>query len=372
MADEGEEMRRTRELTRTKEGVAAMRREERARRRRALDGAWMAEDGGDGGGFCRSFEGFVEKRGGAELRRTKAPTILQVNVGLYCNQACTHCHVESSPLRVSETMREETREKVEQVLKQSPTVKVLDITGGAPELATEFRKLIENARKLRPEIEIIDRCNLTVFYEPGQEDLGEFLKLHDVRVVASLPCYSKENTDMQRGKGVFERSIDALKLLNDLGYGKGERRLDLVYNPNGAFLPPAQDKLEVAYKSELREAYGIEFSNLLTITNMPIKRYADYLHRENKTEVYMKLLVDNFNVRAADNVMCREVLSIKWDGSLYDCDFNQQLDIGVPSAKRTVFDITSVNDVAGLKIASDNHCFGCTAGAGSSCGGTLE
>jgi radical SAM/Cys-rich protein len=214
-----------------------------------------------------------------------------------------------------------------------------------------------------------------VFYEPGQEDLGAFLKEHDVTVVASLPCYSEANTDKQRGRGVFERSIDALKELNALGYGieRTGRTLDLMYNPGGAFLPPEQSKLEVAYKSELKEAYGIEFSNLFTLTNMPIKRFADFLHREKKTEEYMKLLVDNFNVSAAENVMCRDVVSIKWDGSLYDCDFNQQLDIGLLGAKapKTVFDVESVEDIVGLKIASDNHCFGCTAGSGSSCGGAI-
>ena len=347
-------------------GQKELTREEAKQRRRALERF----------GFRETFETFIEKRDGTPLDRKTPPAILQVNIGIYCNQACSHCHVESSPLRADETMSKETRERVETILEKSEGVTTLDITGGAPELAPEFRNLVANARKIKgDELKIIDRCNLTVFYEPGQEDLGEFLKEHDVTVVASLPCYSEANTDKQRGKGVFERSIDALKMLNELGYGvEGTgRTLDLMYNPGGAFLPPEQGKLEVAYKSELKEAYGIEFSNLFTLTNMPIKRFADFLHREKKTEEYMKLLIDNFNVKAADNVMCRDVISIKWDGSLYDCDFNQQLDIGLAGTKapKTVFDVESVEDIVGLKIASDNHCFGCTAGSGSSCGGAI-
>ena len=323
--------------------------------------------------ISKTFEEYLGDTGAKKMERVSASSIVQVNIGLYCNQACSHCHVESSPLRKSETMSESTRERVLEVLRNSgDKVKTLDITGCAPELAEEFRNLVKSAREMRPDLKIIDRCNLTVFYEPGQEDLGEFLRENDVTVVASLPCYSEKNTDAQRGKGVFERSIDALKLLNELGYGK-TRTLDLMYNPGGAFLPPAQEKLELAYKSELKDTYGIEFSNLFTLTNMPIKRFADYLHREKKTEEYMKLLVDNYNVRAADNVMCRDVISIKWDGTLYDCDFNQQLDIGLFDAKkRTIFDIESVEDIVGMKIASDNHCFGCTAGSGSSCGGQLD
>ena len=337
-------------------GQKELTREEAKQRRRALERF----------GFRETFETFIEKRDGTPLDRKTPPAILQVNIGIYCNQACSHCHVESSPLRADETMS----------MEKSEGVTTLDSTGGAPELAPEFRNLVANARKIKgDELKIIDRCNLTVFYEPGQEDLGEFLKEHDVTVVASLPCYSEANTDKQRGKGVFERSIDALKMLNELGYGvEGTgRTLDLMYNPGGAFLPPEQGKLEVAYKSELKEAYGIEFSNLFTLTNMPIKRFADFLHREKKTEEYMKLLIDNFNVKAADNVMCRDVISIKWDGSLYDCDFNQQLDIGLAGTKapKTVFDVESVEDIVGLKIASDNHCFGCTAGSGSSCGGAI-
>jgi radical SAM/Cys-rich protein len=347
-------------------GQKTLTREESAKRRRALENFGVSE----------SFAKFIEKEGGKALDREAPPSIVQVNIGIYCNQACSHCHVESSPLRKEETMSRETRERVERILEKSEGVTTLDITGGAPELAPEFRNLVRNARKIKGDaLKIIDRCNLTVFYEPGQEDLGAFLKEHDVTIVASLPCYSEANTDKQRGRGVFERSIDALKELNALGYGiEGTgRTLDLMYNPGGAFLPPEQSKLEVAYKSELKEAYGIEFSNLFTLTNMPIKRFADFLHREQKIEEYMKLLVDNFNVKAADNVMCRDVVSIKWDGSLYDCDFNQQLDIGFvgAAAPKSVFDVESVQDIVGLKIASDNHCFGCTAGSGSSCGGAI-
>ena len=218
---------------------------------------------------------------------------------------------------------------------------------------------------------MIDRCNLTVLYEEGQEDLPKFLADNQVKVVASLPCYSEANTDAQRGKGVFERSIAALKDLNAVGYGvEGTGlELDLMYNPGGAFLPPSQETLEVAYRSELRDTWGVEFSRLFTLTNMPIKRFADYLHREGKMSEYMSLLVESFNVAASVGVMCRDLISVSWDGKLYDCDFNQQLDMPVRGTKKTIFDLESCDDLVGEHIVADNHCFGCTAGSGSSCSG---
>ena len=272
-------------------------------------------------------------------------------------------------------------------------IKTLDITGGAPELMDQFRPLVKAARERG--VEVIDRCNLTVLYEEGQEDLASFLANNGVKVVASLPCYSEANTDAQRGRGVFQRSIQALKDLNAVGYGVDGTglELDLMYNPGGAFLPPPQENLDAAYRSELGDAYGIQFSRLITLTNMPIKRFADYLHKEGKTEEYMRLLVESFNPAAAEGVMCRDLVSVSWDGRLFDCDFNQQLDMPMPvggdarGVRRkgedesgsesesgsggglTVFDVETLDELVGRSLAVDNHCFGCTAGAGSSCSG---
>eukprot|EP00899_Mesostigma_viride_P005536 jgi/Mesvir1/14984/Mv14646-RA.1 len=331
--------------------------EERARRRRALDGLGVP-----------SFDGHLASNGTGTLHRTAA-SILQINIGLYCNQACSHCHVESSPLR-SEMMDRSTVDQCLKLLDCTPSIHTVDITGGAPELNTNFRYLVTEARKRGKEV--IDRCNLTVLEEPGQQDLAKFLADHQVRVVASLPCYTEGTVDKQRGRGVFERSIEGLKTLNELGYGHegSGLELDLVYNPSGAFLPPAQEMLEVAYKDELSKCHGIVFNRLFCLANMPIKRFADYLSREGKMEQYMQLLVNNFNPAATKGLMCKDTVSIRWDGSVFDCDFNQQLDIGVTGKKRTVFDFESLDELTGWKVATDNHCFGCTAGAGSSCQGT--
>ena len=352
------------------EGQAALTREERARRRRALTGMDVP-----------SFDAFVAERGVSPLRR-KPTTILQVNIGLYCNQACSHCHVESSPLRKEEVMSAKTANRLIELIDNSQgSVKMLDITGGAPEMMEQFRPLVVAARARG--LEGIDRCNLTVLFEPGQEDLPAFLAGNGVKVVASLPCYSEENTDKQRGAGVFSRSIAALVELNKVGYGvKGTGlELDLMYNPGGAFLPPSEAALTEAYRSELGDTYGVEFSRLVTLTNMPIKRFADFLHREGKTEEYMRLLVENFNPAAAEGVMCRDLVSVSWDGRVFDCDFNQQLDMPMPRSfgsaggdgdggeGLTVFDVDSLDELTGKRLAVDNHCFGCTAGAGSSCSG---
>lgn len=298
----------------------------------------------------------------------RAPTsILQLNIGLYCNQACRHCHVESSPLR-TETMSREVADRCLSLLKDSSTVHTLDLTGGAPELAPQFRYLVEQASAMG--ITVIDRCNLTVLMEPGQEDLAEFLAKHRVRVVASLPCYSPDTVNKQRGGGVFDRSIRGLLQLNSLGYGR-DLVLDLVYNPSGVFLAPDQATLEVSYRQELREAYGIEFTSLLALNNMPIKRWTDFLIKQGKLEEYMALLVHNFNPAAAHRLMCRDTVSVGWDGRLYDCDFNQQLDMPVSGfSNKTVFDMDSLDVLVGGAIATDSHCFGCTAGSGSGCQGS--
>ena len=317
------------------------------------------------------FREFAAARGAAPLQRAAIPDTLQLNIGLYCNQACRHCHVESSPLRTAEVMSRATAEQALRVLEASPSVGTVDLTGGAPELNPQFRFLVEGAAALGRTV--LDRCNLTVLLEPGQEDLPEFMAARGVRVVASLPCYTGETVDKQRGGGVFGRSIEGLRRLNAAGFGRPGTGLglDLVYNPGGAFLAPEQSKLEPAYKQELGEAYGVTFNNLLCLNNMPVKRFADQLHSEGKLGEYMQLLVENFNTSAADGVMCKSLLSVGWDGALYDCDFNQQLGMSLRKGGRplSIFDLESVGDLAGLNIACGSHCFGCSAGSGSSCTG---
>uniref|UniRef100_A0A7S2WVW2 DUF3641 domain-containing protein n=1 Tax=Rhizochromulina marina TaxID=1034831 RepID=A0A7S2WVW2_9STRA len=322
------------------------------------------------------FRDFITQQNLAIQR--KPAEILQLNIGLYCNQACNHCHVESSPKR-KEMMDEKTAERCIELLKTSSTVKTLDITGGAPEMNSQFRRLVEAATA--EGVEVIDRCNLTVLLEPDQADLVDFLADHRVRVVASLPCYSAKNVNMQRGNKVFERSIEGLLRLNDRGYGKEGSGLflDLVYNPIGAFLPPPQEALEAKYKEELMDAFGIEFNGLFTITNMPIKRFADFLYRRGELKDYMELLVRNFNPSTVDSVMCTSTVSVGWDGKIYDCDFNQQLamELSVPTATTEptpvcdVFAIDSLDDMSQIPVRLDSHCFGCTAGMGSSCQGEV-
>ncbi len=305
-----------------------------------------------------------------ELRRRSIKT-LQVNIGARCNLACHHCHVESGPNR-REAMSRSGAERVLELLAKNPTVETLDLTGGAPEMNENFRFLVAGARRLGRRV--IDRCNLTIFYEPGHDDTPEFLAEERVEIVASLPCYSAENVEKQRGRGVFRRSIDALQWLGRLGYGEEASglRLDLVYNPVGPFLPPKQSELEAQYRSELLERYGIRFGRLLTITNMPIKRFAHDLEREGRYEEYLELLVNHFNPATVEALMCRDQLSVSWDGRLYDCDFNQQLGIEIPSDAKTLWDVDDLTHFADSSIATAPHCFGCTAGAGSSCGGALD
>lgn len=317
----------------------------------------------------RSVRALIEDSDFPPLQR-EAISVLQVNLGYRCNQACVHCHVNAGPTR-TEMMDPATLALIPRVLaaRQIPT---LDLTGGAPELHPGFRELVRAARALGTRV--IDRCNLTVLFEPGQEDLGEFLCTHSVEIIASLPCYSAENVDRQRGKGTFTRSIEALRTLNDLGYGQpgSHLKLDLVYNPLGADLPPNQEKLEAAYKRELFERYGIVFHNLYVLANMPIQRFGRYLLARGEFQTYLQKLKDHFNPANLARVMCRSLISVDWQGHLYDCDFNQQL--GVPLAgSRVRWHLRDLlaEDPRGLPIRVAQHCYGCTAGQGSSCSGAL-
>ncbi len=318
------------------------------------------------------MNGFAEKVKsvtGGSLKKSRMD-ILQVNLGKLCNLSCVHCHVEAGPTKTEENMDERTAEAVMRFLKSSG-IKTLDLTGGAPEMNPYFRKMVRAAREMGAHV--IDRCNLTFFYVPDQEDLPEFLRDNEVEIIASLPCYSRENVDKQRGNGTFDESIRALLKLNELGYGKEDARLilNLVYNPVGPYLPPPQGKLERDYKERLFQDFGIVFNRLYTITNMPIKRHAKYLKAFGQLESYEKLLLDNFNPGTLDGLMCRNTLSVSWDGKLYDCDFNQMLGMQMRNGKPlTIFD-ARLDDFEDSKILTADHCFGCAAGSGSSCQGAL-
>lgn len=303
------------------------------------------------------------------LFRKQVETV-QVNIGKLCNQACSHCHVDSGPNKTRENMGQKVYDQLVSLLKASPEVKTIDLTGGAPELNPFFRPLVTEARALG--LEVIDRCNLTVLSVPGQEDTAQFLRDHAVHVVASLPCYSADNVDKQRGDGVFEASIIGLQTLNALGYGKpGEPKIDLVYNPLGASLPGPQKELEESYKKMLWQEFDIVFNSLYCITNMPIKRFLFDLKRQNKLESYMQLLLENFNPNAIDQLMCKNQVSVSWDGKIFDCDFNQMLNIPVGVKAKTLFDLESFEPLEEANILTADHCYGCTAGAGSSCTGAL-
>lgn len=299
-------------------------------------------------------------------------TTLQVNLGKLCNQACRHCHVEAGPTKTKENMGRETFSRLSKLIENSSQLQTIDITGGAPELNPHFRDLVRLARYR--DLEVIDRCNLTVLFEPGQQDTAKFLADNKVQIVASLPCYSRDNVDKQRGNGVFEKSIKALQILNELGYAKDDSdlRLHLVYNPQGASLPPDQKSLELKYKAELLEDFQIVFNQLFTITNMPIKRFLEDLRRSNRLQEYMELLANSFNSAALDGVMCRNLVSVSWDGKLYDCDFNQMLDMDLNAElPRSIWDLESLDQLQNTDIKVANHCYGCTAGSGSSCTGAL-
>ncbi|EKF73573.1 hypothetical protein A11A3_13128 [Alcanivorax hongdengensis A-11-3] len=300
--------------------------------------------------------------------RRGATEILQVNLGYLCNLSCVHCHVNAGPTR-TELMDRDTVDQVLAVLRHR-RIRVLDLTGGAPEMNPHFRYLVSEARKL--DVTVIDRCNLTVLLEPGHEDLAAFLAEQQVQIVASLPCYLEDNVTKQRGKGVYQDSIEAIRQLNRLGYGDS-LMLDLVYNPVGPSLPPPQAALEADYKRELADRFGIRFNRLLTLTNMPISRFGAVLLAHDQFNDYMQLLRDNFNDHTLPAVMCRSTISVDYRGYLYDCDFNQMLDMPLGHRDRGlhVGDLMATS-LEGEPIYVADHCFGCTAGAGSSCGGALE
>lgn len=304
------------------------------------------------------------------LSRAALETV-QVNLGYRCNLSCVHCHVSAGPNRTEE-MDGETAEQVLRYLELS-SANTLDLTGGAPELNPHFRAMVRRARELRRQV--IDRCNLTILEEPGQEDLAEFLASHRVRIVASLPCYEEENVARQRGGGVFDASVRAIRRLNDLGYGRedGDLGLDLVYNPQGTSLPPDQREMEARYKQVLGDRYGIRFNGLLTLANMPVGRFGSVLISRKEFHDYLHRLKSAHRHSNLESVMCRTLISIDWQGYVYDCDFNQML--GLPlrmnGSQRTHLSELFDEDLSGHRIAVRGHCYGCTAGQGSSCGGAL-
>jgi len=306
---------------------------------------------------------------GRTLRRTKTE-VLQINVGKLCNLVCTHCHVNAGPKR-KEIMTRETIDRVIDWLARTD-VPIVDLTGGAPEMIPDFQYLIERLAALSPSRHVIDRCNLTILLEPGYEDLGEFLAKRKVEIIASMPCYTPENVNAQRGEGVFEGSIEALQHLNSLGYGiERDLPLHLVYNPVGAFLPGPQAELEADYKREMKKHFGIVFNKLYTLTNLPIERFAAYLRHNDKLNEYMQLLANAFNPATINGLMCRNTISVGWRGEVYDCDFNQQLDMQWENGRRLFLWDINPDEIDNREIMTGDHCFGCTAGAGSSCGGAI-
>ncbi|MFW2439280.1 MAG: arsenosugar biosynthesis radical SAM (seleno)protein ArsS [Arenicellales bacterium] len=304
------------------------------------------------------------------IQRGKLET-LQVNLGYLCNQSCLHCHVDAGPKRI-ENMNRQTVDDLIKFLKDSG-IQTLDLTGGAPEMNNHFRYLVETARKLG--VHVIDRCNLTILNEPGQEDLAEFLASQQVEVVASMPCYLEGNVDTQRGKGVYQSSITALRKLNHLGYGKPGTglTLNLMYNPQGPSLPPAQDSLEADYRREFQQREGVVFNNLFVLVNMPIKRFGSMLISKGLFDEYMQRLRDSYEEPNLQGVMCRSLISVDWQGYVYDCDFNQMLELPLRIQGRTKTHIKqiSVDALRENPIVIGDHCYGCTAGQGCSCGGAL-
>ena len=303
------------------------------------------------------------------LRRAQ-PEILQLNVGKLCNLTCTHCHVNAGPKR-KEII---TRETLDRILEwfAATDISTFDLTGGAPEMIPDFRHAIATVRGMTPRRRIIDRCNLTILLDPAQDGLAEFLAENEVEIVASMPCYSPENVNAQRGDGVFDASIAALQLLNRLGYGQRPKLpLHLVYNPNGAKLPGPQAELEADYHRELAEHFGIVFNHLYTITNLPVARFASWLRHEGKYEEYLHLLIASFNPATVDGLMCRNTINVSWQGEAHDCDFNQMLKLPLAANGRAFVWELDPDTLAGRAIATGDHCFGCTAGAGSSCGGAI-
>lgn len=297
--------------------------------------------------------------------------ILQVNLGYLCNLSCVHCHVNAGPTR-TELMSQAHIEKIIALFDNHPGLHTLDLTGGAPEMHPEFKTLVQAVRKKG--IKVIDRCNLVILEEPGYEDLAEFLQANQVEVTASLPCYLEDNVDAQRGKGVFAKSLSALKKLNELGYGQESNPyiLNLVFNPQGAELPPNQTELEQSYKEHLHKHYDISFNKLYTVTNMPIKRFGSTLISKGHFKQYLTLLKENYCAQNLDAIMCKNTLSIDWQGYVYDCDFNQMLNLPLGSSiDKQHFTEIIFSQLNGSQIAVRQHCYGCTAGQGSSCGGSL-
>jgi radical SAM/Cys-rich protein len=306
---------------------------------------------------------------GLSLRRRRTE-ILQLNVCKLCNLTCIHCHVNAGPKR-KEIINRDTLDRILAWL-AGVDIHTVDLTGGAPEMIPDFRYLVERLREM-PQVEtIIDRSNLTILLERGYEWLAGFLAAHHVKIVASMPCYERENVNAQRGDGVFGASIQALQLLNELGYGRqDDLALDLVYNPNGAFLPPNQAELEADYKRELKSHFDIDFHRLYAITNMPIGRFAAWLRHSGKLDAYLQLLIEAFNPTAVAGLMCRNTLSVGWCGEVYDCDFNQQLGMKWHTSEPLFLWDIHPTALEGREVMKANHCFGCTAGCGSSCGGAL-
>ncbi len=321
------------------------------------------------------FPRFDEKVGNLGFKPLIASgiEIFQINIGKLCNQTCSHCHVDAGPDRKEEQMSRTDLEKCLAIIAATPTINTVDITGGAPEMNANFRWFVEEVSKMGKKV--INRCNLTIIVANHKYlDLPEFFAKHNVNVVSSLPYYSKNRTDAQRGDGVFEDSIKALQMLNAVGYGKEGTglELDLVYNPTGAFLPGSQVSLEGQFKSQLKRRYDVEFNNLFCITNLPISRFLEYLLESNNYEEYMQQLVDAFNPTTVNGLMCRNTISVSWDGYLYDCDFNQMLDLKVDAENSRHLDDFDLESLNNRTIILNQHCYGCTAGAGSSCGGSIE
>ena len=329
----------------------------------------ILEHGQSGDYSLIPFQQKLDENGLYPLKPTNIE-IFQVNIGKMCNQVCKHCHVDAGPDR-KEIMTKETMQQCLEALKKNPSLKTVDLTGGAPEMNPDFRWLVEEIKKL--DRHIIVRCNLTIILANKKyHDLPQFYKQHYIEVVSSLPFYTQDRTDRQRGNGVFEESIKALQMLNEVGYGKEGTGLilNLVYNPAGAFLPPSQEALKREFKNALMGKYGIEFNNLFAITNLPISRFLDYLLQTGNYENYMEKLVNSYNPVAAANVMCRNTVSVGWDGYLYDCDFNQMLELKVACSSKHIAEFNT-NDLNNREIIVGQHCYGCTAGSGSSCGGTV-
>lgn len=319
------------------------------------------------------FPNFSEKvhNLGYQPLKPQALEIFQLNIGKLCNQTCAHCHVDAGPDRKEENMGKATLQQCLEIIAAIPTIKTVDITGGAPEMNPHFKWFVEECTKLGKKV--MNRCNLTIIMANKKyQELPEFFKQHKVHLISSLPYFSKRRTDSQRGDGVFEDSIKALQLLNEVGYGKENTglTLDLVYNPSGAFLPASQETLEAEFKRQLKRKYNIDFNSLFAITNLPISRFLDYLIQTGNYEEYMEKLVGAFNPATVEGLMCRNTISVSWDGYLYDCDFNQMLDLKVNGNSKHIneFDINTLNERV---IVLNQHCYGCAAGAGSSCGGEI-